>query len=294
MATIAAQAQAAAITQIEADFYRVFTRWKRMAPWRDAVKGGEGSGFFGHAGRPGQRGGSAASSVKKHDVAQGKVLIEDIKAIDQWPFIQKAIALEAEKKRMRYRRGHYHDELSQDDNDRNDPYLADIIRQQGFDGLPESVSAEEYQALVDAGKIVPLFRGIDGEKSVQHVEQYRSGPLFVGEGIIGNGTYAARDRDRALKYASGPEGVLELGIRADAHTVDLYELLDMTTDWRKKMRKVHLDYSDDDPEPYVVDHLFSDPGRLAAMLGYDAISDGGIFVILNRTATVVIKKGGSA
>jgi len=36
---------------------------KALARWLCAVKGGEGSGHFGHAGRPGQRGGSAAEGT---------------------------------------------------------------------------------------------------------------------------------------------------------------------------------------------------------------------------------------
>lgn len=53
------QAKDAALDAIDTDFQEVFTRWTKMAPWRSAEKGGPGSGFHGHAGRPGERGGSA-------------------------------------------------------------------------------------------------------------------------------------------------------------------------------------------------------------------------------------------
>ena len=292
MATIAAQAQAAAITQIEADFYRVFTRWKRMAPWRDAVKGGEGSGHFGHAGRPGQRGGSAAEGTPQHNQARGTDLISTIADVEQLPVIQRALTLEAEFKRIRHGRNVYKDELSQNANDRNDPYLAAVLKQQGFDGLPEAVSEDAYQSLIASGEIVPLFRGIEGDNAAHYVEQYRSGPLFVGAGIYGNGTYATTDRDRALGYTDRPEGLAELGLRADAKITDVRTIDMAVKEWKDKARVTYRDSDEDDPHRFVVGYFLDDPGRVATALGYDALKHGSTYVILNRTATVV-KKGGA-
>ncbi len=80
MSTIVAEARAAAIRQIEADFHRVFTRWKRKAPWRDAAKGGEGSGFHGHAGRAGKRGGSQKRGNTQMSRVQAEAFAEGSKA----------------------------------------------------------------------------------------------------------------------------------------------------------------------------------------------------------------------
>lgn len=77
MSTISEQARAAAIEQIDRDFQTVFTRWQKLAPWQQAAKGGPGSGFHGHAGRPGEVGGSAPSGVdSQHRITETDPLLQ--------------------------------------------------------------------------------------------------------------------------------------------------------------------------------------------------------------------------
>lgn len=68
-----------------------------------------------------------------------------------------------------------------------DGVLAEIMRRQGFDGLPELVDEEELDRSVAAGER-EMFRGV---RQRTHAESFRDGELFAGVGMIGNGTYVA-------------------------------------------------------------------------------------------------------
>lgn len=89
------------------------------------------------------------------------------------------------------------DKASQRRSDRSqgDWFLRELARAQGFDGLPDVVTKEQMDEYVVAGER-ELFRGLDaygirGKTGEDLAEQFRSGDLYVGKGIFGNGIYVA-------------------------------------------------------------------------------------------------------
>ncbi|MGH2353395.1 MAG: hypothetical protein ACRDI2_20065 [Chloroflexota bacterium] len=103
-------------------------------------------------------------------------------------------------------------------------YAGALIVEQGFDGLPHIVSAQELDAYVRTGEI-ELFRGIS---AARYAEQLRSGELYGGQGAYGGGIYAAGGpdgRDHAAEYAQDSGGVLvRMTIKVGARIGDTSEL----------------------------------------------------------------------
>lgn len=176
-----------------------------------------------------------------------------------------------------------------------DPLLDRLLTAQGYGGLPEVVSREEMDRRVGAGW-PEMWRGVSDSQhgtAAENAEQYRSGKLYPGSGIFGNGTYAAVDPKTALGYADGEigrdfhttPGVIRIALRPDARVIDFDELVELYPHLNRGVRQDQRGALDD-------------PGRLATALGYDAIAaqprnanyrDGRVmyYVILNRTAVVV-------
>lgn len=176
-----------------------------------------------------------------------------------------------------------------------DPLLGRLLAAQGYDGLPEVISREEMDRRVDAGW-PEMWRGVGGSQygtAAENAEQYRSGKLYPGSGIFGNGTYAAVAPQTALAYVDGDigrdfhttPGIIRIALRPDARVVDFDELVEQYP---------HLNQGTRQGKRGALD----DPGRLATALGYDAIAaqarnvdyrDGRVmyYVILNRTAVAV-------
>lgn len=187
----------------------------------------------------------------------------------------------------------------------DDPLLAAIAHEQGFDGPPQVVSGDEMDGLVRSGQAIEMWRGVAGydidlDHSVtagEAAEQYRSGDAFYGSGgMYGNGIYAAMEHSYASDATRGEAGgLLRIGLRSDAVVVDYRQVdaeaesfnsggtADLTFNWgnatREQLRRGARDYP------------WTDPGRLAASRGVDAIRitrpSGDFYIILNRTATVV-------
>ena len=188
-----------------------------------------------------------------------------------------------------------------------DPALGEIVKLQGFDGLPEVISRDEMDRRVASGWS-EVWRGLEEYRvresdqagsrtrvvsAVDNAEQYRSGPYYPGVGVFGSGTYASVDPQTALAYVSGPlgedyastPGIVRIALRPDARVIDFDDLLEQYPDL-------------DVPRRPGQRGVLQDAGRLAAALGYDAIGaqprnanyrDGRImyWVILNRTAVAV-------
>jgi len=181
---------------------------------------------------------------------------------------------------------------------------------QGFTGTPEVVDRAEMDRRVAAGW-PEMWRGVSdytvresdnvGSRTrtvtaEENTEQFRSGDYYPGVGIFGSGTYASVDPDTALGYVSGSlgedyastPGIARIALRPDARTVDFDELLEQYPDLAAARR----------PGDRAV---LQDVGRLAAALGYDAISIRPrnpahlaasprrimYYAILNRTAVAV-------
>jgi hypothetical protein len=83
-------------------------------------------------------------------------------------------------------------------------YLKKVLDEQGFNGKPRVVSAEEYKKALDSGAL-PLHRGVAGdtaEQVDQFVGQLLTGDTpYIGRGLFGDGTYFADSPATALKFA---------------------------------------------------------------------------------------------
>lgn len=169
-----------------------------------------------------------------------------------------------------------------------DRALGAIWQWQGFDGLPRVVNREEMDKAI-AGGALSLWRGVGGDDvngiSPQAVaEQYRSGRARPGFGGYGNGTYFAPDRAKDQVAEWYGEAVIHAALAPDARVASWHDLWDL--------HRVDPEGLGDEKEwpPYL--RVTADMGRLASLLGYDAIfykqGDAiGEVVVLNRTALLV-------
>ena len=162
-----------------------------------------------------------------------------------------------------------------------DWFLRELAHVQGFDGLPHIVSKQELDEYVASGE-QELFRGLDsygvqGKTGEDLAQQFRSGDMYVGKGIFGNGIYVAYSSDKydAQEY-SGLEiegAIVRMSLKKGAKVISYDELLE------KKNKDVLKAYIE-----------LEDPGHYAAFKGYDVIDVGATrnrpkyMVVLNRTA----------
>jgi SPP1 gp7 family putative phage head morphogenesis protein len=207
-----------------------------------------------------------------------------------------------------------------------DPRLKALLDAQGFTAKPTVVSAAEFETLVQKGG-VKVYRGVIGDDRLtaeQMVEMFKTGDMYVGTGVIGNGVYSGVNYEFVLKYAMDkPGNVLEMVLSPTAKFMEH----DVAEKGAKALSTAFYDKafgrSYSDPvmgqlvDTYVEamggiptdnwkaiafrDELrelgwtFKDPGAYAAANGYDAIrysdlADNGkdaMYVILNRGAVVV-------
>jgi hypothetical protein len=139
------------------------------------------------------------------------------------------------------------------------------------------------------------------------IKEFKDGEMFVGTGVAGNGVYAGTNLDYVIKYAGdNPDNVMTMALSPTAKVIDI-------EDAKKGANAVSNAFYDKafkrqyrDPElGKFVDSfgdlteeqarnmgvLFRDPGRYAALNGYDAMKhvddDGGVYIILNRGAVRV-------
>lgn len=186
-----------------------------------------------------------------------------------------------------------------------DTIMKNIMKRQGFDGLPTVVDDATFAALRDDG-LEYIGRGITGETKAQvddFVRQFQTGDdVFIGpKGMFGNGVYGSPNED-VLKHFStmkadgstegvGHGGVMDMLLKPDAKVVD-WE--DANMGWMRAQEGRNQYYKTYGDPIYA----FVDAARWAAMNGYDAIKvvnpvvggetvDGVYWVILNRTALVV-------
>ena len=180
-------------------------------------------------------------------------------------------------------------------------YLKNLLEEQGFNGKPKVVGADEFKKYVDQG-FVPIYRGIAGD-TAQDVNSYVTQLLqgdapFIGKGMFGDGTYFATNREIAEAFtketvtgeARNVGKVVEGILDPQAKVITLQELRRLEDEiWPNG----HGDYPQD---------FYEDPSALAASLGYDAIKmerpklswtpdaqpvDADYIVVLNRTALIL-------
>lgn len=162
--------------------------------------------------------------------------------------------------------------------DPRDGVLAMVGREQGFDGLPISASADQLDAEIDRGG-VEIWRGVKDfagattydslnrpgslppKKATEIDRMFRGGDYQPGTGIYGNGFYFSAS-ERVGKHYAGKKGVTTRAVlRSDARVIDLEEA----------QRKVQELYNDESLDFGLRMSVLGDPGRVAALLGYDAI-----------------------
>lgn len=184
-------------------------------------------------------------------------------------------------------------------------YLKEVMREQGFLGKPQVVSAKQYDDYVNQGAI-PLYRGIAG-KTPEDVNDYAKQLLegddpFVGKGMFGDGIYFANKKSVGEKFAKED---------AQGNPIPFGKVLDGVLDPRAKiididdLRKELSDWYDSFPggvsaSDYAQDfyEILSAP---AVARGYDAIRvknpsvnldpnskvDADYLIVLNRTALIL-------
>lgn len=193
-----------------------------------------------------------------------------------------------------------------------DPALAQMLRIQGFDGLPLLVDADGMRRAIDAGW-EEMFRGVHGS---QYVAEFKTGPLYPGRDGTGRGNgiwvwgrpplgseygspelreTSAELRDLAQDCtgrSNNPRNVIRMAMHPDALLTDLDSL-----EARKHAELSRIDAQlSNEPEgsarrtelearAYVLENT----GRLATAYGYDGYWVNGTpaWVFLNRTVFVV-------
>lgn len=177
-----------------------------------------------------------------------------------------------------------------DDGATHDSRLAEMWRIQGFDGPPQVVSPEEFEALGDDH--VRVYRGLSGDGAEDYAEDFRSGDVYAGVGVHGNGTYTSTSEATAEDYAGvDPAGgaTLRMALPPGARIGTPEDVWDA---WDEAIK------ADPSLKP-VFRAMEGDTGKLATALGFDAVhiagdymeKDESYYVVLNRTALLV--EGGS-
>lgn len=172
------------------------------------------------------------------------------------------------------------------DHSQGDWFLRELARDRGYDGLPEVVTKEQMDQYIADGA-PELFRGLDsygmrGKTGEDLAEQFRSGELYVGTGLFGNGIYVAYGADKydAEGYMGAEEegAMLRLTLKPEAKTISVRELRGLQRN---------------DPIVRANPEELANLGRYATFKGYDVINVGAssgqpkYMVILNRTAVRV-------
>ncbi len=201
---------------------------------------------------------------------------------------------------------------------KTDAQLGHILAEQHFDTKPKVLSGEEMDRAIKEDGGVELFRSVnehENRTADQLAEEFRSGDLHPGTGVYGNGTYATPESPVSSTYGKSQ---LRMVLPPSARTVSYPDILKLRDRQQERYGsqahqiKQELDRAAGDPGrlrqlQQELDRLIArqrvsyDPGRLAALLGYDAIvvpqgyrkgpKSGGAaeYVILNRSALLVQK-----
>lgn len=179
--------------------------------------------------------------------------------------------------------------ISTDLTDPRDTTLIAIAKRQGFDGKPTIGSIDETVAAggVEIHRGVVHFKGSSTMKPVkggEQIERFKSGEYEAGTGIYGNGFYFSSSRRVGRYYATwngGYGGEVRAALKPGAKVVDYDQLKVEMAEWKQSIAPKTQNIADlykadfktpsDQYSPHLVDYVMADPGRFAAMKGYDAI-----------------------
>jgi len=205
-----------------------------------------------------------------------------------------------------------------------DSYIANRAKELKFDKKPVVLSNKDFDNYVKRNNSDVMYRGINGAKASQYIDDFQNGDYFAGTGIHGNGTYVATDfllkRTKgpgtsyvykkldvqdisglrmASEFAKGgtPGRVMKMTLRPDARVIHAQDLAELIIDIRKELDKNIANAIATNNIParnYYIRYkaIFDDHGRAAMELGYDAYqaTHQNIIVIVNRGAVVMTKE----
>lgn len=182
-----------------------------------------------------------------------------------------------------------------------DPIMRRMLDENGMDALPAVVNEAEMNQLLDQGWR-EMYRGVTDEV---YFEQYKSGPLFAGNGMHGNGTYvtevgsALRREDAqfiARHYAGQSPGgaVARMALNPNARVIEINDLIRLQGEVIDNLGWQLRDARNAGNIEEVLRleramQVAGEKGRLAMANGYDAIRApvDGYVVVLNRSAVAV-------
>ena len=172
---------------------------------------------------------------------------------------------------------------------KNNTTLDFITEENGFDGLPTIV--DKIQPKI--GDEV-VFRTVD---NATQTAQFRTGKLFNGRGVYGDGTYSGLNSKDVLSYNPTP---MTMVIPKKARRVSIDKIESQMENIRKRAAAAVLDATDAAGKraakmnEFVIKKVTRDPGEYAALLGYDVIdaTHPGYRVILNRSIIKVHARDG--
>jgi len=175
--------------------------------------------------------------------------------------------------------------------------LGSVYADQGFDGLPNVISAAEADRLAKLGQ-EELWRGISSEDEPRPVselmEEFRSGVYYPGYGMYGDGTYTASGRkgmETALTYGDGESSnVLRMVLRPDARVISYDDLIALRDQQETELLRSARTRAEKD----AIAEMLYDPGVFAASMGFDAVrvrirEDVDFVNLLNRRAVQVVR-----
>lgn len=219
--------------------------------------GGPGSGNFGHSGRVGKVGGSTSGdrTPVSHEIASPAQASDKIKECAK-KAMSAGISSSKEVKKA----------------------LFDETQNRG---LPQLSPPDEFDKIESDHPTV--YRGFD---EPEYLEQFMNGESYVGSGFAGSGTNVAIEPSESETY--GGDNVLEMKLSKGAKVISEDELMPLYAEVRNSTKSGGAS----DEEKFA-SWLGSDPGCVAAALGYDAIYSDlhGWFNVINRSQLIVKKKG---
>ena len=185
---------------------------------------------------------------------------------------------------------------------KGDGFLFDMLEEQGFNNKAHVVTDLQLNEFIKNGEI-ELHRGIDKFKNA---EKFINDKLYAGHGVFGNGTYTAVGDNSLTDAKQYGKNILRMSLRKEAKIISGEKLdkLQKTVfqKWDDELQKIRREAFRLESEALLeksrilgdrfqkLKRLYSDSGRFATSIGYDAIkARSDVIIILNRTAVRVSK-----
>ena len=126
---------------------------------------------------------------------------------------------------------------------------------------------------------VVLYRGVSGP---EYYDSFKDGPYYAGYGDGKNGTWTITARDVANLYAQGsPKSgskskgvVMAMTLKKGARVIDSWELDRIYKKITEQEVWQGYEWNKKNADPFSFNFIGCEKGKLATMLGYDAIVEG--------------------